>query len=344
MPPEITIEDSIAIERQWDDYASSHPQATFFHSIGWRKVLERTFPYQPIYLAAQKNGLINGILPLYLVPHLPFGRSLVSMPIAVYGGICANDAATAQALLQRAQEVAREKGVRYLEIRNQESFGDLPVKDLYVTFKKPIDPDPEKNLAAIPRNQRRSIRQAQKFGLTYKVGGEELLRDFFEVYSHSVRNLGSPVFPLALFKNLLAEFGPACRILGVFKDEKMIAGVLTFFFRDQVLPYYGGALREAFKLAASDFMYWSLMGHGAEHGYKVFDFGRSKKESGAYHFKRHWGFEPSPLAYQYYLVKQKSLPNLNPQNPKFSLPIALWKKLPLRFTQWLGPKLVKYFP
>jgi FemAB-related protein (PEP-CTERM system-associated) len=221
---------------------------------------------------------------------------------------------------------------------------DLPVKDLYVTFRRPIHETDDENMAAIPRNQRRSIRVAMKHGLTSRVGERDLLPEFYDVYSQSVRNLGTPVFPRRLFENLLDELRPHAKILGVFHGGGMVAGVLTFFFRDQVLPYYGGAVRRAFPLAASDFMYWSLMRHGRESGYKVFDFGRSKVDSGSYHFKRHWGFEPAPLAYQYCLIGQHALPDLTPRNPAFAWPIRLWRKMPLRLTQWIGPKLVRFLP
>jgi hypothetical protein len=91
-------------------------------------------------------------------------------------------------------------------------------------------------------------------------------------------------------------------------------------------------------------MYWKLLCYSAEQGYRVFDFGRSKKGTGAYDFKRHWGFEPTPLAYQYHLVAQRAIPEANPLNPKLALPVAIWKHLPLPVSQWLGPKLVRFFP
>ena len=199
-------------------------------------------------------------------------------------------------------------------------------------------------MAAIPRNQRRSIRVGIANGLTSRLGDVELLHDFYDVYSRSMRNHGTPVFPRSLFANLLREFGPACRILGVFHGGRMVAGVMTFLFRDQVMPYYGGALRDAFRLAANDFMYWSLMCHGQAQGYRVFDFGRSKVDSGSYHFKRHWGFEPTPLPYQFLLIRQDTIPDLSPRNPKFAGAIRLWRRIPLPVTQWIGPKVIRYFP
>jgi len=331
-------------EAMWDEYVFSHPQATFFHLTGWRRVVERTFPYRSFSCVAQTDGRISGVLPLFLVRNFPFGRSLVSAPLAVSGGICADDPETGLALLTHAQTLARQMGVRYLELRHQDPVGDMPIKNLYVTFQREISSDPEKNMAAIPRKQRRMIRQGEKHGLSAEIGGEEFLKDFYHIYAHSVRNLGTPVFPLRLFAHLLQEFGPACRILAVLREGEMLAAVMTFFFRERVMPYYGGALRNAFQYAVNDFMYWSLMCYAGERGYKIFDFGRSKKGTGSYDFKRHWGFEPTPLPYQYYLVRQKRMPDLNPQNPRFSLAIQLWKGMPLWLARWLGPKVVRFFP
>jgi FemAB-related protein (PEP-CTERM system-associated) len=188
------------------------------------------------------------------------------------------------------------------------------------------------------------VRQGEKHELIARMGSEELLRDFYSIYAESVRNLGTPVFPKTLFANLLRELGPACRILGVFRGDAMLAGVMTFFFRDQVMPYYGGASRDALRYAVNDFMYWRLMCYGAEHGYAFFDFGRSKVGSGSYDFKRHWGFEPKPLPYEYYLVRQREIPDLSPMNPRFALAVNVWKRLPLGLTRWLGPHLAPYFP
>ena len=110
------------------------------------------------------------------------------------------------------------------------------------------------------------------------------------------------------------------------------------------MPYYGGALRSALEYSVNDFMYWELMCYAARSGYRVFDFGRSREGTGAYHFKRHWGFEPVPLPYQYVLADGGSMPNLSPSNPKMHMAVQAWKRLPLPLTKVVGPRLTKYLP
>jgi FemAB-related protein (PEP-CTERM system-associated) len=328
----------------WDAFVSRHPDATLFHRSAWQRAVARTFGYRPCSLVARRNGRVTGVLPLFQVPTLPWGRALVSAPQAVYGGPAAEDDETRGALLERARSLGESVGARYVELRNVARIGDLPASERYVTFRRVILPTADENMAAVPRNQRRSIRIGLKSGLTSEVGGPELLEPFYDLYSHSVRNLGTPVFPKTLFSNLMEEFGGDARILVIRREGRPVASVLTFFFRDEVLPYYGGARKEEFRYAVNDFMYWSLLLHAMERGVRVFDFGRSKKGSGSYDFKRHWGFEPVPLHYQYLLLRQRTVPDLSPKNPKFSLAIECWKRMPLWLSQRVGPALVRYFP
>jgi FemAB-related protein (PEP-CTERM system-associated) len=212
-----------------------------------------------------------------------------------------------------------------------------------VTFSRPISPSEEENLNAIPRKQRRMTRQGAKFGLRAEFGLQHLDL-FYDIYAQSVRVLGSPVFPRRLFTAIAEEFGKDCELLTVWKDTEPVSGVLTLFFEDQVLPYYGGARREALQYAVNDFMYWELLCHAAKAGYRVFDFGRSREGTGAYHFKRHWGFEPVPMPYQYVLLDGSRMPDLSPSNPKMRLAVAAWKRMPLPLTKLIGPRLTRYLP
>ncbi|OGK86520.1 MAG: hypothetical protein A2X52_16210 [Candidatus Rokubacteria bacterium GWC2_70_16] len=329
---------------EWDAFVRGAPDGSPFHLMAWKRAVQTAFGHRPHYLVAGGATGVEGVLPLFELRGLFGGRALVSVPYGVYGGICARSGEVRQALLDSATHLARRLDARYVELRHRAPQRmDLPTKALYVTFSRPISPSEDENLAAIPRKQRRMTRQGAKFGLRAEFGPEHL-DGFYDIYASSVHMLGSPVFPRGLFHAIAQEFGKDCELLTVWKDERMVAGVLTLLYEDQVLPYYGGALREAFQYAVNDFMYWELMCHAAQAGFRVFDFGRSREGTGPYDFKRHWGFEPVPLPYQYVLRGGAALPNLSPANPKMRLAIETWKRLPLGLTKRIGPTLTKYLP
>lgn len=333
-----------ALEERWESFARAHPGATPFHALGWKRAVERAFGHRPAYLVALQGDRVRGILPAFVSPTLRLRRALVSTSFAVYGGICADDPEAARALLAAAERLGAERRVEYVELRNLEPLEGLPTKDLYATFWLELPDDPERLLASIPRKRRRMIRQGLKQGFRVLVGRDpEHVRAFHRVYAHSVRNLGSPVYPLRFFLELLGEF-PQLQLLSVWDGDRMVAGVLTFFHRDRVLPYFGGALRPYFRRAVNDLMYWELMRYACEHGYRWFDFGRSKRGTGAFEFKRLWGIAPRPLFYQYVLLRARCIPDLSPLNPRFSPFIALWRRLPLPLARLLGPPLTRFLP
>ena len=330
---------------RWDDFVSVSSTGTFFHTTVWKTVIEKVFGYTPWYFLVEGDNAIKGILPLFLVKKPFHGQVLISIPFGVYGGICADSAEVVEQLQEKGESLSRELGVDFLELRHVEAHGiDLPTKELYFTFTREIYDGEEKNMMAIPRKQRRMIRQGINHQLESKVGGKEFLKEFYAIYSTSLRNLGTPAFPYRFFEVLLEELAEQCKILAVWYQDQMAAAVMTFCYKDQLLPYYGGGLPQFLRYAVYDFMYWELMRFGWEHGYKVFDFGRSKQGTGAYDFKRHWGFEPKPLHYQYYLPKGGAIPNVSPTNPKFQPFISLWKKLPLSLANLIGPQVIKYLP
>ena len=325
----------------WDEFVANCSEATFFHRAGWKNVLEQAFGHRCYFLLAEADDDVLGVLPLAHVKSLLFGNSLSSLPFCVYGGIAAISEEAHSALRQAACELAEGLGVDALEFRGSEAA--LPGwsgKDLYYTFRKEIGRDNDVNLKAIPNRQRAMIRKGIKNGLLSEEdsGSARLYR----VYSESVRNLGTPVFSRKYFDILQSEFGEDCRILMIREGDEDVAGVMSFYFRGEVLPYYGGSIRRARAIpGCNHFMYWELMRRSAEQGISSFDFGRSKAGTGPYSFKKNWGFVPQPIPYEYYLVKGDSVPNVNPANPKYKLLIETWSRLPLWLANTIGPPLAR---
>lgn len=329
----------------WDAYVFGHPDGTLFHLMAWKRAIKREFGFEARYLLAEDNGHIQGVLPLFLLSNWIQGSTLISTPFAVYGGICTSDANTALGLRQAACRMAVDEGVDYLELREpRRPFGDgFLTKGLYVTFEQQLCRDPEQLMRGLPKDTRYMIRKAQKSGLR-AVTDNAQLDSFHETYAQSVRNLGTPVFSKRFFKILLEEFGEAAEITVVWHGSKPLAGVLSFRFRDAILPYYGGSLPEGRQFAANNFMYWQVLRRACEAGFRTFDFGRSKLGTGSYFFKTQWNMRERPLPYQYYLVRRRSMPNFSPVNPRFKLATDVWKRVPLSLTKALGPALIRLFP
>jgi len=328
-------------EPAWDEFVGAMPAGTFFHKAGWRQVIEQSFGHRPCYIFAEQDGAIAGVLPLVHMRSLLFGSRLISAPFCVYGGPLACDLGVAEALSEYSVGLMKRVGATFVEFRMREpGFDGWETRsDLYATFRKPITSDPEKNLKAIPRKQRAVVRKGIQNGLR-----SQLSKDtdrFHRIYAESVRDLGTPVFSRRYFRLLMDRFRDCTEILTVIDGGKPISAVLSFFFREEVLPYYGGGTLRARHRAANDFMYWDLMTRGAERGARLFDFGRSKFGTGSFAFKKNWGFEPQSLHYQYWLEPGYAVPDHNPLNPKYRAMIGAWKRLPLPIANLIGPAIVR---
>jgi FemAB-related protein (PEP-CTERM system-associated) len=218
--------------------------------------------------------------------------------------------------------------------------GDWQRNDaLYAYFRKAIVADPDANLKAIPRKQRAVVRKAIDGGLDVDVGHD--VDRFYRAFAESYRNLGTPILPKRYYARILETFGDRCEVVTVSHKGQLLSSVMVFLHRDQVMPYYGGGVPAARGTGANDLMYWVTMARAGERGFRIFDFGRSKRGTGSFEFKRHWGFEPEPMVYEYKLINGKSLPDLNPQNPKFARFIAAWQRLPLWVANRLGPLIAR---
>ena len=330
-----------AAAARWDEFVFACPEATFFHRAGWQSILRDVFRHQPHFLYAEDAGRIVGVLPLARVKSVLFGHSLVSLPFAVYGGVAASAPAAADALEGEAQRLASELGVEHLELRNlQPRHADWPKQDLYVTFRKPILAEEEANMLAIPRKQRAMVRKGIKNGLRGEVDAG--VERFFPLYADNVHRHGTPALPRRYFEALFETFAGDVDVLTVqASDGRALSSVLSFYFRDEVLPNYAGDDESARDLAANDFKYWELMRRACARGLKTFDYGRSKQGTGSYAFKKNWGFEPQPLHYEYCLYKRDAVPQNNPANAKYRLLIETWRRLPIGLANWLGPHVVR---
>lgn len=331
----------------WDAYVGKHELGSFYHLSGWLEVISRTYSHHCyfLYVIEQDDNSIVAILPLVHVKSKLFGNTLVSTPFCIQGGVLTDTQAASEVLLDYSKELAHQLNVDYIEFRSdvlpyQIQEFSKPKEDISVTFGCDLAGTSELILANIKKKQRAVIRQSLKNGLSYQI--ESNVDNLYRIYSYSVRNLGTPVFSKLLFENLLQVFPNQCEVLTVFHGNCAVSSVMSFYYKEKVIPHYGGGLFDARALKSNDYMYYQLMCHSKEQGAQYFDFGRSKIGSGAYQYKKHWGMTPIPANSHYFLNVATSPPALNVTNPKYALAIKLWKKLPLKLSQVIGPQLSKY--
>jgi FemAB-related protein (PEP-CTERM system-associated) len=330
---------------KWDEFIMSSPEGTFGHLSGWKKVYE-IYGYKSYHIAAFDNtGSIRGVLPLFLNKNILGNKFLVSNPFLGYGGMCAHDDKTKEALVLKAREIAVKNNVEYVEIRQlARAINTLPTKADFVTFFLRLEKDEEliwKNtLTPKVRNQ---IRKAVKSGLTAHFG-KEYLDDFYRVLAVNHRDLGTPLHSKAFFGKILEEFNNSSGIIVVKHEDKVIAGMMYIYFRNVFSEPWAASLREYNKFCPNNILYWEAIKYACNNGFEYFDFGRSTVGCGSCNFKKQWGAEQIQLNYQYALNKAKKIPEFNVHNNKYQLAINVWKKLPMVIANTIGPVVVRYLP
>lgn len=333
-------------QAEWDAYVASHPEGTLFHTVAWRGAVRDAFGHQDIYLVAIREDRIVGALPMFLMASRIAGRILVSVPYGVGGGIIADDHAATAGLFDAAKRIAHERRCSAIDLRSERAvLPDLPVVDRYVGFRREM-PDHAGDVPGwLPRKARAAARNARrKYRLTVSFGDEHLHKAW-TLYSISMRRLASLTYPLAFFERLLAHTPDRHWVSIVQWNGRSVAGLVTFLFKDRVMPYFIGTTDDARQCSAANLIYLTAMERGVECGYRIFDFGRSRRDNtGSYDFKRFNGFQPRPLGYQYYTAPGHSTPDLSPSNPKFRLARRLWTHLPLWVTRTLGARVARHIP
>lgn len=308
---------------------------------------------------------IRGVLPLVHIKHFLFGNSLISMPFCDLGGILADDESTEAILLSKAIELGCRVRAGRIEFRHARPLQCLEklVSDKTDAFKFKTPSSPPVNFATfsdkarlllpLPNSSeelmksfrsklRSQIRRALKHGLISRIGGSELLNDFYDVFVVNMRDLGSPVHSRTLLASLLEEFSPKSRIVAVYKDGKPLAASVVVGFNDTLANPWASSLREYSNLSPNMLLYWSMLEYACDNRYARFDFGRSSLHESTYKFKVQWGAEPHTLYWHYVALDGVAIANGQSEKAAFKTAIEYWKKLPVPLTRLLGPVVRRY--
>jgi FemAB-related protein (PEP-CTERM system-associated) len=330
--------------RRIDSFVAGWPGAEFFHRPQWSRAVERGCGQKSHFLVAEDQaGALAGCLPLTEIRSFLFGHALVSAGFGTGGGILASDGAAVEALAEAAWALARSLGCGSVELRG----GALPEgwerrEGVYSGFSTALPADPEALLPALTKRQRYEVKKAMARGLEVTAGNDRRHVDgFYHVYRECVRNLGTPVFPAALFEAMADEYGEDCDVLIVWKDGRPVAANFNIYHQGTGQCHWGGGTAEAKACRANDVMMYAQMRHLAERGCTRADFGRSKLGTGPYERKKCWHLDERPLVYAVRTAEGKAPRDVNPLSPKYRLQVELWKRLPLRLANFVGPHIAR---
>jgi len=333
-------------QSRWDDFVKRSPDATLYHQIGWKDVVERSFGHKGYYWFAEDSaGNIKGILPVIHLKSFFFGSFMVSLPYFNYGGICAEDNAARFELLDAAVVGAKRAGAEHIEFRQQTQLcADLPVKTAKVSMRLDLPASADALFQSFDAKLRSQVRRPTKEGMEARIGGIEELDSFYGVFSENMRDLGTPVYAKSFFNNILLAFPGTSWICTVYKGSVPVASGFLVGFREMLEIPWASSLSGYKRFSPNMLLYWTVLKFACDRSFKTFDFGRSTPDEGTYRFKEQWGAKPVPLYWHYWISKGGTLPELSPKNPKYRLAIAMWKKLPVSVTKIVGPSVVRNLP
>ena len=315
------------------------------------------------------DNTVLGILPLVHIEHWLFGNSLVSMPFCDAGGVLARDALVERMLVERGLQIADALHVPVLELRQYEPLACMDDHD----FSDEASPHGQREVRAVPgwrvsttaagdkvrmllalpessdalmqsfkAKLRSQIRKPIKDGLTVKVGGVDLLEDFYDVFAANMRDLGSPVHSKRFILQILLGFPGKANIFVVYGKSVPMACSLTLGFNGMLSNPWASSLRQHSQFAPNMLLYWAMLEYACRQGYRTFDFGRSTVDEGTYRFKEQWGAKPAPLYWYKFSRDNRSSNEMTSASRWMNRAMECWKRLPVPVTRVLGPKIRQY--
>ena len=331
--------------RKWEGFVDGSVNSALYHRIRWKDVVEKTFGHKTYYLLAEDQGGIAGILPLVHLKSVCFGSFMVSLPYFNYGGICAETPEAREGLLKAAIGIGTEKKVKHMELRHTIDLDlGLPAKSAKVSMLLALPSSKEALWDSFPSKLRSQIKKPEKEKMQARTGRLEELDGFYRVFSMNMRDLGTPVYSRAFFKNILESFPESTWICTVYMGGEPVASGFLAGFKNTLEIPWASSTRQYNKYSPNMLLYWSALKFAVEKGYSTFDFGRSTPGEGTFKFKEQWGAKPVKLFWHYWVRDGGPVPEINPKNPRYNAVINIWKRLPLSVTKLLGPGIVKNIP
>jgi serine/alanine adding enzyme len=334
-------------ERDYQSYVLASPRTGYCHDLAWLKIIRKAYGKEPSYwLHRRAPGCpVDGILPAFFLSNFLMGKNLVSLPYLDGGGIVANtadaEAELLNAFLRAAESRHAASELRCIETLihheppSNEKVGmvlDLSGQD-EMSYWNSLDPK--------VRNQ---VRKAEKSQVSLRWGKRELLDDFYSVFCRNMRDLGSPVHSRSLFECLLREM-PGAEIGAAYRDGHCIGGLVRILWRGTLAVPWASTLRDERVHCPNNALYWEIIRFAFQKQCLRFDFGRSTKDEGTYHFKKQWQAVEKPLPWYPFDSRGAPLRKLSHvSSGPLSKMAGLWSNLPLGIANMLGPHLRRHIP
>ncbi|MEX1033989.1 MAG: GNAT family N-acetyltransferase, partial [Cellvibrionaceae bacterium] len=245
---------------------------------------------------------------------------------------------------KHAKSAADQHGWEHIEYRMCDDNLDLPSASRKVSMILKLPGDITQLDNDLGAKVRAQCKQADRHEPQIVFGSVELLDEFYRVFSRNMRDLGTPVYPKVFFKTILEELPRHCTIVVVRLGQAAVGTAFLAGYKDMLEIPWASTRREYNSYNINMWMYRQMLIHTIKNGYDYFDFGRSTINAGTYQFKKQWGAKPLQHHWYYHLAPDKALPQLNPDNPRYRLAIAAWKRLPVFVANILGPSIVKHLP
>ncbi len=329
---------------EWNKYVKNHKASCVYHSLDFKSIIEQSFGHKACYLAAYDGQQrIVGVLPLVHTKSRIFGSYMTSIPYFNYGGPLTDNLSVESQLIQHADQLSKTLEASHIEIRETNSRPGAPCKTDKMSMFLALPNSSETLWNDIGTKVRAQIKKGLKNELVFKTGKQELLKDFYKIFSINMRDLGTPVYSISFFDHILSS--PLDTTIAVqYHQGTPVSCAFLIGYKGCLEIPWASTLRSANKLDSNMVLYWNILKFACDNKYQYFDFGRSSKDASTFKFKKQWGAKPSQLHWHYLLPEGETLPNLNPNNPKLKLVIWCWTKLPLFVANALGPFLARSLP
>ncbi|MDX9701525.1 MAG: FemAB family PEP-CTERM system-associated protein [Candidatus Auribacterota bacterium] len=340
-------EDHGHLYEAWNNYVADQPVCSVYHMVEWKEIICKACYLRPYYFyAVDGSDRICGVLPLFRSKSFLFGTYLTSIPFFNYGGVAADSQEIAGLLFKAGIEAARECNAEYMELRHKETFllDNVPSKTHKVRMVLDLPDTPDILWDSFKSKLRSQIKRASRENMSVRIGGMDLLTDFYRVFSANMRDLGTPVWPKKLFYHILDQLSDLAFICVVYYKKTPVATGFLLGFGDTMEIPFASSLRKYNTLSPNMLLYWNVLEFSCSKKFKKFDFGRSSPDAGTYRFKEQWGAVPQTLHWQYWLPRGSAMPEINPQNPKYQLAISAWRKLPVVVANTIGPHIARNLP